>query len=354
MTSDELVALIRKYRDWRIDASDPLKSMVFMPGAGADAYPVPAPVSAASTLGRHLWPVFEVMAQAINDYLAEWKGKVTQSRRASDDQLRSMDLPSAFAVVALGVRLRIQPVRRLKGYWFHVRVPQTLLSLDELGMPHHLRALLSSQKLDGGGLVAVCGTFGSGKTTTVHAAIRARLAERGGFAMLLGNPVEFDLAGYHGTHGRPSYIEQIDLAGLNLSTEIEASMRNFPSGSNNILAFPELISSDGAGEMLRMSNRGNLVFADMHANNLEAMILNLISMGLKDGEAQSRELLANSLRLIVHQHMSPSATPGAVVVTFTSVVIPRGLRSALADASQPIGRVLIGLKDAPKMAAHAE
>lgn len=345
--SDELALMVRKYRDWRIDVDQPDKSMVFIPGAGADDDPAPAPVSAASQLGRPLSPVFEALAASIRAHLAQWNSNRPPHLRRADD------LPSTFAVVTHGVRVRVQPVRRLKGAWYHVRVPQKLLTLDQLGMPQKLKQLLASPSLNGGGLVAVCGSFGSGKTTTVHAAIQARLAARGGFALLLGNPVEYDLAGFHGTNGRPSYIEQIDLSDRDFSREIEASMRNFPSGANNIVAFPELISADGAGEMLRMANRGNLVFADMHASNVEALILNLVSMGMKDGELQARELLANSLQLVVHQHMTPSKSPaGSVIVTFKSLKVPMAVRAALADSSIPIGKVLVGLKNAEQMAGE--
>lgn len=328
-----LADMLRLHRDWRIDAESPEKSVVFMMSGSVESCSQLAPVSGESKAGRILLPVFFALSQAIESY-----------RRISMIKSGNLDLalePRSFAIVVHGVRCRVQLVKENR---YHVRVPSSLLEMEKMGMPESLRHKLTSSDLDSGGLVVVCGSYGSGKTSTVNAVVKERIRHRGGYALVIGNPIEYEYSGFHGSTERPGYIEQIDLVGLDLGSEIKSSMRNFPSGAVSILAYPELIGSSGVGEMLRAANRGNLVFADMHALNMEASIINLISMAENDDEGYARELLGNSLRLVIHQKMTTAAkafnSGKSVHVSYTHIVINRSMRAAIVDKSIPISRAI--------------
>lgn len=326
--SQSLAQMLLLHRDWRIDAVEPDKSVVFMSAARAGAQL--SPVSGDSRSGRDLLPVFYALAQAIEVH----RRKLMVQAGKTDGSAE----PRTFAIVVQGVRCRVQLVQDTR---YHVRVPSELMGFSQLGMPDGLKRKLTSSDLDGGGLVVVCGGYGSGKTTTVNAIVRQRIEARGGYALVLGHPIEYEYAGFHGSNAQPGYIEQVDLVGLDMGAEVRASMRNFPAGAVSILAYPELIGSEGVGEMLRAANRGNLVFADMHALNVEASILNLVSMGEQDGEGYARDLLANSLRLIIHQKMvsMPNATQG-MMVSYTSIMVNRSMRAAIVDRSVTLSRAI--------------
>lgn len=336
-----IAAAIRRHRDWRIDVEDPKLSVVFT-SSGSPGGQL-APVSGNSPFGRELLPCFYAIAKEIESH----------RRRALADQYRQASgagvEPRSFAVVVDGVRCRVQ---RILDTRFHVRVAGSLLPFERLGLPASIRQRLLSPQLDAGGLVVVCGSYGSGKTSTVNAVVRARIELRGGYALVMGHPLEYEYAGFHGSSRQPGYVEQVDLVGLDIGAEIRASMRNFPSGATSILAYPELIGPEGSGEMLRAANRGNLVFADMHALNIDASLLNLVSMGEQDGEAYSRELLGNALQMVIHQTMStlPPAADGrarGVVVNYTAVTITKSMRAAIVDKTLPLSRALLGLVDKP-------
>lgn len=332
--SGSLADLIRMHRDWRIDTTDPVLSVAFRSGGTAGSQL--SPVSGESIPGRALLPAFYALAHAVDAYRRKYMmdmGRVDMSAQ-----------PRAFAVVVQGVRCRVQMVQEAR---YHIRVPSELLSLSHMGMPDTLRARMLSSQLDAGGLVVICGGYGSGKTSTVNAVVRERIETRGGYALVMGNPIEYQYAGFHGSTAKPGYIEQVDLVGMDLSAEIKASMRNFPAGAVSILAYPELIGSQGVGEMLRAANRGNLVFADMHALNIEASIINLVSMGQQDGESFSRELLGNSLQMVVHQKMASvlnkKTEKSEMKVTYESVVVNRGMKAAIVDQSIPLSRAITGV-----------
>lgn len=300
-----------------------------------------APVSGESAKGHELLPAFFALSHAIESHRCKYLLQAAKVDAQGGE-------PRSFAVIVQGVRCRVQHVQDER---YHIRVSSNLLPFSRLGMPEGLKARLMSNELDSGGLVVVCGSFGSGKTSTVNAVVRARVESRGGYALMLGHPIEHDMRGFHGSLAVPGFIEQVDLVGMDLRAEIRASMRNFPAGAVSILSYPELIGFDGVGEMLRAANRGNLVFADMHALNIEASILNLVTMGEQDGENYARDLLGNSLRLVIHQRMiaAPTASQG-LSVSFSSVAINASMRAALADRSMPLWRAITGVLASPGQA----
>jgi Tfp pilus assembly pilus retraction ATPase PilT len=321
MREHDICGLLQRHRDWRVNIAEPLRSVIFASSStGAQLAPIPCD----SKPGQPYKPVFLSLGRAIQAHRAT-------GRNGADSR--------SFAIDLHGVRVRVQHVQDAT---FHVRVCGELLPMEKLGIPGELTNTLLGEGLNEGGLVVVCGGYGSGKTTTVNAIVRERVNRLGGYALVLGNPIEYEYRGFHGTQDRPGYIEQVDLSGLNLVDEIKASMRNFPSGATSILAYPELIGPTGVGEMLRAANRGNLVFADMHALNIEGAILNLVAMGEIDGERYARELLGNSLKLIVHQrsHINPPGKRLNVAIRHLSV--DKALRAAIGNTSMPLAQIFAG------------
>jgi Tfp pilus assembly pilus retraction ATPase PilT len=302
--------LIRQFRDWRIDTSDPRRSVVFVP-TDQEGGKV-APFSTQAPGGVNLTLPFYSVAFAIEEH-----------RRK---HLQAGDDPRSFAIEVDGVRCRVE---RMEDSRFHVRVVANLLEFDQLRVPAPIGGQLLSRSLDAGGLVIICGTYGSGKTTTVNSTVRERVRRFGGLALVLGRPVEYQYAGFHGRAESPGYVEQVDLVGRNLCDEIKSAMRSFAAGAPGALAFPELTSADGAGEMLRAANRGNLVFADMHAANVEAAIINLVAMAERDGERFARELLGNALRLVVHQRMRFVTAQHSFSVVYEALAPTKAMSAAI-------------------------
>lgn len=324
--SRDVARLLSSHRDWRVNTADPMKSVVFSSKASGGQL---APLAGQSPMGVPYRPVFYALQGAIANYRV----------KAMSDPANKGEVPRSFAVNVEGVRVRVQHVQ---GDTFHVRVPGDLLPMDKLGLPDGLQRLLMSDALNEGGLVVVCGGYGSGKTTTVNAIVRGRVAKLGGYALVLGNPIEYEYQGFHGVQGQPGYIEQVDLVGLDLDAEIRASMRNFPSGATSIMAYPELVGHMGVGEMLRAANRGNLVFADMHAMNIEGAILNLVSMARADNEPYARELLGNSLRLVIHQRSHVQAGSKRLHVAVKHLAVDKALGSAIGNTAVSLPQVFAG------------
>ena len=345
IAEEMLATALTTHRDWRVDLNDSVNSFVFM--IGVNGKTGISPVSARSPEGVKLAKVFDRLKQEIGrrfDELLKGGEQDSQWGEAEPvEKVESLRLEGArrFAITVAGVRCRAQ---HIVGRRFHIRVTSGLIEFDSLGLPASVKRALLGETLDDGGLVLVCGGYGSGKTSTMNAIIRERIKTRGGYALVMGDPIEYKYAGFHGTNACPGYVEQVDLAGRDLAAEVKASMRNFPAGAVSILAFPELLSSDGAGEILRSANHGSLVFCDMHASNLEAAVLNLVAKGEQDGERNSRDLLSNALKMILHLQMRPiPSAPRGVSITFKLQQIERAHRAALSDHAMPLSRSIASI-----------
>ena len=147
----------------------------------------------------------------------------------------------------------------------------------------------------------ISGLPGSGKTTTLASTISGRLASLGGFGVTIEDPVEMPVSGFHGEFG---YCEQMSIEpGETFYEKIVNSLRCFPSGDTSILALGEIRENEAAAELLRIGIDGHLVMSTIHAKGPVEAIHRVLSMASQGGEMSARSLLANSVKLVVHQSM---------------------------------------------------
>lgn len=176
------------------------------------------------------------------------------------------------------------------------------LSLDSLGISKgYAERLMSPALKKSGGLVLISGLPGSGKTTTLAGVISDRLKTLGGFAVSIEDPIEMPLAGFQGEKG---YCEQMELGDEDSFYEkIVDSLRCFPSGDTSMLALGEIRENEAAAELLRIGIDGHLVFSTIHAKGPIEALHRVLTMAAQGGEQSAKTLLANSLKLVVHQEM---------------------------------------------------
>ncbi len=191
------------------------------------------------------------------------------------------------------------------------RLEQCFRSLDDSYSKELSRHLLSD-RLSQGGLIVIAGTPGNGKTTTCAAIIKERLLKHGGHAITVEEPVEMPL---HGIVGDAGYCVQKEVAdGDSFADGVRDSLRGYPTKVNNILLIGEVRDRETAELAVKSAIDGRLVITTIHAESVIATIkrfLVLLSGGsLKD--EQSRDLLATSLRVIMHQNIT---TAGNLVVS---------------------------------------
>jgi type II secretory ATPase GspE/PulE/Tfp pilus assembly ATPase PilB-like protein/8-oxo-dGTP pyrophosphatase MutT (NUDIX family) len=187
------------------------------------------------------------------------------------DRLRPQDGRARVAVNGVAVDLRVSTLPASHGEKVAVRVldgRSAVMSLDGMGfMPHELtriEQLLEARE----GLILVTGPTGSGKTTTLYAALR-RLQERGVNIVTVEDPIEYRLPGI-------VQVQVNERAGLTFASALRSIMRQDP----DVLLIGEIRDRETAEIAIQASLTGHLVFSTLHTNDAASAVTRLVDIGV--------------------------------------------------------------------------
>ena len=142
-----------------------------------------------------------------------------------------------------------------------------LASLDKLGIPPDRLAVLQSALSQGAGLVLVTGPTGSGKTTTLYAALGSMDSAQTKI-ITAEDPVEYRLTGI-------TQVNVNDRIGLGFSQVLRAALRQDPDA----LLIGEMRDQDTVETCMRAAVTGHLVLSTMHTNDAASAAARLVDMG---------------------------------------------------------------------------
>jgi type II secretory ATPase GspE/PulE/Tfp pilus assembly ATPase PilB-like protein len=144
--------------------------------------------------------------------------------------------------------------------------------LSELGMSDAAAAQFARAVRQPYGGVIVCGPTGSGKTTTLYAAV---------------DPVEYQIDGVNQVEVNPR-------AGLTFARGLRAILRADP----DVILVGEIRDEETAKIAAQAALTGHLVLSSLHAHSAASSIERLKNMGVEPG------LLATSLNVVVGQRLA--------------------------------------------------
>lgn len=160
------------------------------------------------------------------------------------------------------------------------------LDLEKLGLPERVLAKLHRALDRPHGIILVTGPTGSGKTTTLYAAI-SRLRRPEVKILTVEDPVEILLEGVNQVQVRP----EIDLS-------YAATLRAFLRQDPDILMIGEIRDRETAEIALRAALTGHLVLSTLHTNSALGAFTRLADIGVEGYLAASTVLAAISQRLV--------------------------------------------------------
>ena len=161
----------------------------------------------------------------------------------------------------------------------------TLQSLDRLGLPDDIRDRFGEIIRRTAGMVLVTGPTGSGKTTTLYAAL-AELNTPDRKIITVEDPVEYRVPGIT----QVQVNEKIDLS---FARVLRSTLRQDP----DVILVGEIRDEETAQIGLRASLTGHLVFSTLHTKDAATTPLRLIDMGAPS------YMVATSIHAVIAQRL---------------------------------------------------
>jgi type II secretion system protein E len=183
--------------------------------------------------------------------------------------------------------LRISTLPMPFGEAVHIRVlsPQFFLELEKLGLSEkHLKVLEGVIKKPHG-IIFVTGPTGSGKSTTLYAAL-ARINSAAVKIITIEDPIEYQLRGVNQIQVNPKI-------GLNFATGLRHMLRHDP----DVMMVGEVRDYETAEIAIRAALTGHLVFSTLHTNDAAGAVTRLLDMGVEPF------LVSSSLECLIAQRL---------------------------------------------------
>jgi type IV pilus assembly protein PilB len=168
---------------------------------------------------------------------------------------------------------------------------EAAVSLEDLGMSDSAAGALAAAVGQPFGAVIVVGPTGSGKSTTLHAAL-SRLDSEERQITTIEDPVEYLVP-------NADQVEVNPRAGLTFASGLRTILRSDP----DVILVGEIRDEETAAIAFQAAMTGHMVLSSLHAQNAASAIARLKDMGVDPG------LIATSLNCIVAQRLARRLCP---------------------------------------------
>ncbi|MCP3905952.1 MAG: type II/IV secretion system protein [Planctomycetes bacterium] len=208
------------------------------------------------------------------------------------------------------VDIRVSTVPTLYGESVVMRIlDKSALPLDlvSLGMSADLRGQMDDLIAKPHGMVLVTGPTGSGKTTTLYAAL-SKLYDPRKKIITIEDPVEYELAGINQMPVNPK-------RGLTFASGLRSILRQDP----DVIFVGEIRDHETADIAIRSALTGHLIFSTLHTNDALSSIGRLVDMGAEP------YLVASVLEGVLAQRLGRRICPDCAEQTTMSEVVEHRL-----------------------------
>lgn len=215
------------------------------------------------------------------------RANVTIGRRTASG-VRRIDMRVSTLPTAYGERMVLRLLDPSKA--------EHLANFESLGMPDDVQSRLLASASRSSGIVLVTGPTGSGKTTTLYAALRWLAGGGHGMTardlniMTIEDPIEYEL----GSSELAISQAQVNLKkGVTFPTGLRHILRQDP----DVVMIGEIRDEDTARIAIQASLTGHLVFSTLHTNDAASAITRLADLGIE------RYLLSASIAAVLAQRL---------------------------------------------------
>ncbi len=206
---------------------------------------------------------------------------IAETRKPQDGRIR-------MKLTDRNVDLRVSSLPLVTGEKVVMRIldkDESQQDIDKIGMPPEILTPFKQLLQSPNGIILVTGPTGSGKTTTLYAALQSIKDDTVNISTL-EDPVEYQVAG----------INQVTLnaaIGMTFAAALRSLLRQDP----DVLLVGEIRDQETAEISIHAALTGHLVFSTLHTNSACGSISRLMDMGIEPF------LLSSSLKGIIAQRL---------------------------------------------------
>jgi type IV pilus assembly protein PilB len=229
------------------------------------------------------------------------------------------------------VDLRIVTLPSVHGESIVIRIldkENVVLELEKLGMAEQERTKFERAIRQAYGAVLVTGPTGSGKSTSLYAALgQVNTPEKN--IITIEDPVEYQVEGI-------TQVQTNNKAGLTFATGLRSMMRADP----DIIMVGEIRDKEAAHIAVEAALTGHLVLSTLHTNDAPTAITRLVEMGIEPF------LVASAIDCVVAQRLARTLCQNCKKRTIIPAEILRdhGFRATVdIEAYEPVGCARCGM-----------
>jgi general secretion pathway protein E len=209
----------------------------------------------------------------------------------------------SFKIAGKSIDVRVSTVPTSRGFERIVmrllHKTAVLLDLTDLGFAPREYALMDELIRRPNGIILVTGPTGSGKTTTLYAALN-RINRPDVNILTAEDPVEYEIGGIHQVHVQPKI-------GLTFANALRSFLRQDP----DVIMVGEIRDRETAEIAIHASLTGHLVLSTIHTNDAASAVTRLVEMGIEPFLVRSSVIgiLAQRLVRMLCPHCKTPYTP---------------------------------------------
>lgn len=204
------------------------------------------------------------------------------------ERRRPQDGRGRVTIEGRDVSLRVSTIPTMRGEKVVLRLlrqGQETVLLEDTGLTKDQLAALTEAIRQSQGFILFTGPTGSGKTTSMYAALLEKRSDEVNI-VTLEDPIEYQVPGI-------SQMQIDDKTGLTFARGLRSVLRQDP----NVIMVGEIRDVETAHIALQSAMTGHLVFSTVHTNDAVSAVTRLVDMGVETF------LVASALTLVVAQRL---------------------------------------------------
>ncbi len=215
--------------------------------------------------------------------------------------MKTGDLDLSYAPEGVG-RFRVNIHRQRALHAMTLRhVKSKIMTLDQLSLPPVIKKISEAKR----GIIIVCGTTGSGKSTTLAGMLDYVNKKFPRHIITIEDPIEYEF------QDQMCMFEQreVGLDTCSFQSALVHALRQDP----DIIMVGEMRDKESFESALQAADTGHLVLSTLHAMNASQAVNRILDFFPKSEQDSIRESLALNLQATIAQRLLPKAIGGGVV-----------------------------------------